>query len=111
MAKAIQFMEAAEALALLGEASAAVIATNYVHAGIAAADVVCCRNLGHHASGPNHDEARRLLALADPALVSSLSVLLAMKSDAGYGAAELSTRKLLSAARAARKLVDAAQNP
>jgi hypothetical protein len=108
LSKAYEFMAAAEALLQLGESSPAVIATNFVHAGIAAADVVCCKKLGMHSTSTNHDDARKLLAQADSALASSLSSLLSMKSEAGYGAEPLSGAKLTAAARAARKLLKAA---
>ena len=36
-----------------------------VHAGIAAADVICCARLGRHAHGENHDEAIGLIEKVD----------------------------------------------
>ncbi|MDO7883560.1 hypothetical protein [Antiquaquibacter soli] len=58
--------------------------------------------------GQNHADARALLRRAEPSLESALGTLLAMKTDAGYGAQALSAHKLLAAQRAARKLVEAA---
>lgn len=54
LAKARQFADAAhDVLALAGEADdvADAFVTLAVHAGIAAADVICCVRLGRHARG------------------------------------------------------------
>jgi len=62
MRKATGFFEAAEDVSALddsGEARDAVV-TLYVHAGIAAADVICCARLGKHSSGDNHAEGLAL---------------------------------------------------
>ena len=37
------------------------IVTNYVHAGIAASDAICCNELGEHAQGDDHSQATVLL--------------------------------------------------
>lgn len=61
--KANGFFQAAQDVSALddsGEAHDAVV-TLYVHAGIAAADVICCARLGKHSSGDNHAEAIALL--------------------------------------------------
>jgi hypothetical protein len=39
-------------------------AKSRVHAGVAAADVICCIALGKHAIGEDHHEARDLLVPA-----------------------------------------------
>lgn len=62
-----------------------------------------------HASGQSHDEARKLLRQAEPSLETSLTTLLGIKTDAGYGSVALSAQKLKAAERAARKLVEAAR--
>ena len=41
--------------------------TLYVHAGIAAADVICAVSLGMYAQGDSHQDAVKLLASADAA--------------------------------------------
>ena len=61
-----QFMEAAELLADAGNGD--VVATNAVHAAIAAADVLCCLALGRRSADGNHDAARRLTAAASEAV-------------------------------------------
>jgi hypothetical protein len=67
MAKAEQFADAAVVLHELAD-EAADIADAYVtlcvHAGIAAADVICAARLGEHCRGENHDEAVALLEAA-----------------------------------------------
>lgn len=109
LSKAREFLDAANDLMTLGVTSRAVIATNFVHAGIAAADVICCRKLGIYSSSANHQDARVLLERAEPTLVTALTALLAMKTEAGYGADPLSAKKLASAEKSARKLVAAAE--
>jgi len=79
-----------------------------VHAGIAAADVICCARLGEHASGEHHGEAVALLGKVDKSLAKDLSVLLAMKTAAGYGAVGSSATDAKRAERSARRLVEAA---
>ena len=64
MKKAEQFFEAAETIRELATDEAEVAdayVTLCVHAGIAAADVVCCIELGKHAQGEDHNEAVALL--------------------------------------------------
>ena len=59
--------------------------TLLVHAGIAAADLICCARLGEHALGTDHGEAVALLKQAAGAKTSGhLSTLLAVKTKAGY---------------------------
>src|SRR5207248_6918973 len=79
-----------------------------VHAGIAAADVLCCARLGEHAQGENHTEAIALLRTADRELANDLSTLLGMKTFAGYSAIKSTADKRKRAGRAMRRLVDAA---
>jgi hypothetical protein len=83
LAKANEFYAAA--IDERGRPSAAV--TLGVHAGIAAADVICCRRLGRHAQGESHAGALALLESsgADGKERSrSLRVLLGMKTGVGY---------------------------
>jgi hypothetical protein len=54
-----------------------------VHAGIAAADVICCASLGEHAHGERHDEAIGLLVKADKDATKHLRTLLGLKTKAG----------------------------
>lgn len=66
MMKAIGFFQAASDVSDLddsGEANDAIV-TLHVHAGIAAADVICCARLGRQSTGENHVEAVVLLEAA-----------------------------------------------
>ncbi|MDO5512210.1 hypothetical protein [Corynebacterium sp.] len=82
--------------------------TLYVHAGIAAADAVCARHLGRHAKGQSHEEAVQLLAMVDRTAAQDLSVLLGMKTRAGYGHDSVTATQVLRASRLASRLVDLA---
>jgi hypothetical protein len=86
--------------------------TNCVHAGIAAADVICCSALGHHAQGDNHSDAIALLKTVRPdgdELSKHLATLLALKSKAGYGFIQPSREDRKRAGRAMDALVERAQ--
>ncbi|HET9059830.1 MAG TPA: hypothetical protein VFN61_07905, partial [Acidimicrobiales bacterium] len=84
LAKARQFLAAAEEIKPSGGEGTDAYVTLCVHAGIAAADVICCRRLGRHAQGDNHAEAVALLKSADPEAAQRLATLLGLKSKAGY---------------------------
>lgn len=81
--------------------------TLWVHAGIAAADVLCCKRLGEHSSGENHNEAVALLAKVDKDRGKDLAVLLALKTPASYGAGRSTAADGKRARRAADRLVEA----
>lgn len=112
LAKAEQFADAAVAVDLLAE-EAADIADAYVtlcvHAGIAAADVICAARLGEFSRGENHDEAVALLATVDKALAAHLHALLAMKTLAGYSHTPVSGDRARRAGRAMAALLEAAR--
>ncbi len=86
LAKAQQFLAAATLIEdAVSDETADAYVTLCVHAGIAAADVICCARLGRHAQGDNHAEATALLRKANDAdSAKRLEVLLSMKSKAGY---------------------------
>lgn len=112
LAKARQFFQTAQDVRdLAGEeqdvADSAV--TLYVHAGIAAADAICAARLGKHAKGQNHQEAIALLKLADRKAANALSVLLGMKTRAGYGHDPVTAHDLARAGRAASLLLTHAE--
>lgn len=111
LAKAKQFMRVAEDAEELdeGDGVADAAVTLYVHAGIAAADALCARALGLHAHGQDHQNAITLLASVDKDAAADLRVLLAMKTRAGYGYDPISAERLARAQRAARSLVQRAQ--
>ncbi len=118
--KATQFLRAAldvEELSELTKEEADVrdaVVTLYVHAGIAAADVICCKRLGQYSLGSNsHNEAEGLLKkVTEPdgtQLAKRLAQLLKVKTKAGYKAQSVSAGDHRTAKRAAEKLVHAAQ--
>lgn len=111
LAKARQFMAVAEDVAALADDSADVAdayVTLCVHAGIAAADVICCKRLGEHARGEDHAAAVKLLRRADATSAKQLGVLLGMKTKAGYSALPVNAADHKKAGRSARSIVDAA---
>lgn len=80
-----------------------------IHAGIAAADVVCCAVLNEHAHGESHSEAVALLRQADPALQNHLMALLSMKTRSGYSHELSGMQAVKTAERAANHLMTAAR--
>jgi hypothetical protein len=80
-----------------------------VHAGIAAADVICCASLGEHPQGENHDEAVRLLAKADQNAAKHLRTLLNLKTKAGYSHTAATADEFKRAGRAAEALAEKAR--
>lgn len=80
-----------------------------VHAGVAAADVICMTALGEYHAGQRHDEAARLLEKVDKALARQLATLLAMKTKAGYSDIPVSNEQITRARRAMEVLVDRAK--
>lgn len=80
-----------------------------VHAGIAAADVICMNALGEYYAGQRHDEAARLLEKVDKALARHLATLLAMKTKAGYSDIPVSNEQITRPRRAMEVLVDRAR--
>lgn len=82
--------------------------TMCVHAGIAAADVLCCQRLNVHSQGESHEEAVTLLGRVDPQLAGDLATLLRKKTAAGYGERLSSITDCKQARRAMERLVDSA---
>jgi hypothetical protein len=92
MRKASQFRDAATTIREFADDEAAVgdafVTLLLVHAGIAAADAICCHELGEHAHGESHNEAVRLIRRVTPdggQLAKALDTLLGAKTRAGYG--------------------------
>lgn len=111
LSKANQFLTAAELIAASIEDSdlADAFVTLCVHAGIAAADVICCAKLNEHSTGGNHKTAVAFLARVDPANSVHLATLLGMKGHAGYSAVPSTAKYQESARAAAQALVEAAK--
>lgn len=116
LARARAFLDAAALVADLIEGDeqaeeepSAALVTQWVHAGIAAADVICCVKLGRHHLGDNHTAAVQLLQAADGDSARSLNRLLAVKTQAGYGYQLVSSNRRKQARRAAEALVQRAE--
>jgi hypothetical protein len=112
MAKARQFLVAAETIAAVidDQEIADAFVTLCVHAGIAAADVICCARLGTYHSGENHNEAVALLGSVDKSAAKQLKALLDMKTRSGYSPALTSAADQKRAGRTAAALVAAASS-
>ena len=114
--KAEQFWEAAEITREFADDEAEVgdaYVTLCVHAGIAAADVICCVGLGEHAVGEDHNEALALITRVHPGgkeLAKALAVLLGMKTRAGYSASPVSAVDRKRAQRQAERLLQVARD-
>ena len=114
--KAEQFWEAAEITRELADHEAEVgdvYVTLCVHAGIAAADVICCVGLGVYAVGEDHNEALALITKVRPGgkeLAKALGVLLGMKTRAGYSASPVSAVDRKRAQRRAERLLQPARD-
>ena len=112
LTKAHQFMDAANTIETLADDAADVAdayVTMCVHAGIAAADVICCARLGKHSRGEDHGSAIELLDQAGPDEAKHLRALLGMKTKAGYTSVPVSGSEHKRAGRAAKALLEAAE--
>lgn len=118
LASAESYIEAAEVIAESDVIDAGptrfknnTIITNYIHAGIAASDAICCFELKAHSKGDDHRQATtQLNKVKDGAPLSkALGDLLSLKTKAGYGAKPLPGTDVKRASRAANKLVQSAR--
>lgn len=111
MSKAREFFTSAEKLGVLAEPTDPVDAQVelFIQAGIAAADVVCCVQMGLHASGQDHKDAVALLKQVDSKLSVDLSTVLSLKARTSYGAERATLNHLKQARRAATHLLDGAR--
>lgn len=115
LSKAEQFFEAAETIRNLADDEEEVgdaYVTLCVHAGVAAADVICCVALKEHAQGDDHHQALALLARVRPGgteLAKSLAPLLGMKTRAGYSFWPVTNDNRKRARRHAERLLRAAR--
>ncbi len=114
--KAEQFLEAAETIRDFADDEHEVgdaYVTLCVHAGVAAADVICCVDLKVHAQGDDHNQALTLLRKIRPdgeQLAKSLGPLLGMKTRAGYSHRAVTSEDLKRAHRNAQRLLRAARD-
>jgi hypothetical protein len=86
-----------------------VVATNAIHAAIAAADVITCFALGERSSDGNHVSAVDLLRQVDASLATTLKRALDRKTQASYESADISEADATSCVRWARQLLVAAE--
>jgi hypothetical protein len=116
LAKAEQFLDAAATVRDFADDEADVgdaLVTLCVHAGIAAADVICCKSLGHFVQGDDHLQAIAELSKVAPGgkqLGNDLRALLQMKTRAGYAAPPVGAEQRKRAWRRAENLVESARS-
>lgn len=84
------------------------VATNAIHAAIAAADAITCSVLAERSSDGNHVAAVDLLRRVDSGLATVLKRALDRKTQAGYESADLSSADAASCVRWERQLLAAA---
>jgi len=115
LSKAEQFLRVAEEARDIADderESGDALVSLYVLAGIAAADVICCKALGHHVQGEDHLQAIGELSKVVPdgkQLGSDLKALLQLTTRAGYGAPPVTADRRKRARRRAESLVEAAR--
>lgn len=113
--KALQFRDAAKTIREFADDESEVgdaFVTLCVHAGIAAADTICCEALGHHAQGDDHAQAVAELSKVKPKgeeLSNDLRLLLQMKPRAEYGPIPVTAEQRKRAWRRSERLVEAAR--
>jgi hypothetical protein len=98
------FLEAASAIT-----NPDVIATNAIHAAIAAADAICCVSLQERSADGNHTAAIDLLSKVDKSLGTALRRSLDQKNLAAYEARDISASEAKSCVRQATTLITAAR--
>lgn len=111
--KAQQFFDAADTLDTLVDDETELIEASItlcIHAGIAAADVICCTRLGRHALGQDHSQAIELLRSVDVEASKRLGTLLSLKTKAGYSAVASSPADRKRVVRAAEQLLTTARD-
>ena len=98
-----QFLEAAVLLD-----APDVVATNAIHASIAAADAITCSALGERSADSDHGAAVDLLRQVDASLAAALKRSLDRKTQAAYESDDISNSVALSCVKWAKKLVSGA---
>lgn len=109
-AKAFADLAELDPLASDGPTRSAAV-SNAVLAGIAAADAICCRRLGQHAAGSDHQQALDLLGQAGDLGASArreLAALLAAKNKAQYEQTDPTVAEAKRAIRAMQRLLELA---
>lgn len=86
-----------------------VIATNAIHAAIAAADAICCGALRERSADGNHNASLELLGQVDSSLVAGLRRALDRKNQAAYEARDISAADAKACVKQATVLIEAAR--
>lgn len=101
---ATAFLEAAERAS-----NPDVIATNAIHAAIAAADAICCVALRERSTDGSHTAAADLLKRVDARLSATFRRCLDRKTQAAYEARDVSARDAVACVKQAVTLIEAAR--
>jgi hypothetical protein len=99
-----EFLEAAELMEYPD-----VIATNAIHAAVAATDALTCLVLGSRSADGNHRAAVEVLNDIDPKLGNCLRRALVFKTSAGYESTDVGSADASSCIRWAKQLIQAAE--
>ena len=99
-----QFLEAARLID-----APDVVATNAIHAAIAAADAITCHVLGERSNDGNHASAVELLRRVDTSLAMALKRALDRKTQASYESADISANDAANCVRWAEQLLTGAE--
>lgn len=86
-----------------------VVATNAIHAAIAAADAICCMALRERSAAGTHTEAVDLLGRIDADLANALRRALSRKTQAAYESRDVSPADATACKRQADTLIQAAR--
>lgn len=107
---ATRFLAAVDTLASAGiDVGNDVLATNAIHAAIAAADAYCCATLGQRSASGDHADAATLLRGADRKLGTEFAKVLGYKNAAAYETRETTDDEVKTCRRVAARLIEAAQ--
>jgi hypothetical protein len=115
LAHAKSFLEVADLAADVSDPSleyGSVAASVAILAGIAAADAVCCRELGRRSRSEDHHHAEDLLGEIKPGgkrAADQLRQLIDLKDTAHYGFIDVTTPQLKRSLRQAQHLVEFAE--
>lgn len=87
-----------------------VVATNAIHAAIAAADAICCVAVRERSADANHAAAVDLLSRIDSALANALSRCFNRKTQAAYESRDIATKDAATCVRQAVVLIEGARS-
>lgn len=87
-----------------------VVATNAIHAAIAAADAICCIAVRERSADGDHTSAVDLLSRIDRTLANALSRCLNRKTQAAYESRDIAMRDATMCVRQAMVLIEGARS-